>query len=136
VTARKSTANRLNAQASTGPRTAAGKVAASLNARKHGLNTPVPDFMVQACEAQHRALLDFASTSSYSGDPSDLVYALAVHGRLRDRGAALMQTIILSTLSGYSAEEDVLRPALEQLRRLDTYERKSRSRLNRLLEGC
>lgn len=39
---RKARANRANAQASTGPRTAAGKARSRHNARKHGLTTP-PD---------------------------------------------------------------------------------------------
>lgn len=39
---RRSRANRQNARASTGPRTAAGKARSSRNARTHGLNTP-PD---------------------------------------------------------------------------------------------
>jgi hypothetical protein len=39
--ARKIEANRTNAQASTGPRTAKGKARAAQNARRHGLNRPV-----------------------------------------------------------------------------------------------
>src|SRR5258708_18967835 len=37
---RKSAANRRNARASTGPRTAAGKARVARNARRHGLNVP------------------------------------------------------------------------------------------------
>jgi hypothetical protein len=37
---RKRRANRRNARASTGPRTAAGKARAAQNARKHGLRVP------------------------------------------------------------------------------------------------
>src|SRR3954466_10001069 len=37
---RQCAANRLNARASTGPRSAQGKVRASQNARRHGLNGP------------------------------------------------------------------------------------------------
>jgi len=37
---RKIKANRANAQASTGPRTAKGKARAAQNARRHGLNLP------------------------------------------------------------------------------------------------
>ena len=38
---RKRQANRANAQASTGPRTAKGKRCCALNARRHGLNVSV-----------------------------------------------------------------------------------------------
>jgi hypothetical protein len=38
ISARKSQANKANAQASTGPRTAQGKIRAAQNARRHGLN--------------------------------------------------------------------------------------------------
>src|SRR5258708_39341604 len=38
---RKSAANRRNARASTGPRTAAGKARVARNARRHGLNVPI-----------------------------------------------------------------------------------------------
>ena len=38
---RKSAANRRNARASTGPKTAAGKARVARNARRHGLNVPI-----------------------------------------------------------------------------------------------
>jgi hypothetical protein len=41
ISARKLRANRANARASTGPRTAAGKASAASNARRHGLNLSV-----------------------------------------------------------------------------------------------
>ena len=41
TSARKVQANRANAQASTGPRTAQGKTRAAQNSRRHGLNLPV-----------------------------------------------------------------------------------------------
>lgn len=132
---RKSAANRRNARSSTGPRTAAGKAMASLNARKHGLNTPIPDFMLQACRGEFKAVLDFVRIRSPSGDPADILYALAACARLRDRRASLMQTLVLAGASGDIDAEDALNEALVQLRRLETYERKARSRLAGLLEG-
>lgn len=42
TTQRQSDANRANAKASTGPRTAAGKRQVAQNARRHGLTTPPP----------------------------------------------------------------------------------------------
>jgi hypothetical protein len=41
ISSRKLRANRNNARASTGPRTAAGKAQATRNARKHGLSVPI-----------------------------------------------------------------------------------------------
>ena len=41
TSARKLRANRNNARASTGPRTAAGKARATRNAQKHGLSVPI-----------------------------------------------------------------------------------------------
>ena len=133
---RKSAANRRNARSSTGPRTAVGKAMASLNARKHGLNTPVPDFMLQACRGEFKTLLDFARSRSSSGDPADILYALAAYARLRDRRASLMQTLVSAGASGDIDAEDTLNEALVQLGRLETYERKARSRLAGLLDGC
>ena len=130
----KAAANRRNAQQSTGPRTAAGKAAASLNAIKHGLNTPVPVYMIRACESQYGKLLNHARATSATIDGSDLVYAVAARARLRVRRAELMQTIVEAGLSNDIVDVDALSLALSQLGRLETYERKSLSHLGRLLE--
>ena len=130
----KSAANRRNAQESTGPRTAAGKAAARLNAVKHGLNTPVPVYMVRACEGQYGDLLNHVRATSATIDPSDLVYTVAARARLRAHRAELMQTIVEAGLSDESVDVAALALALTQLGRLETYERKSLSRLGRLLE--
>lgn len=131
---RKSAANRRNAQEGTGPRTAAGKAAASLNAVKHGLNTPVPVYMVRACEGQYGDLLNYVRTTSATIDGADLVYAVAARARLRAHRAELMQTIVEAGLSDDVVDVAALTLALTQLGRLETYERKSLSRLGRLLE--
>ena len=134
TTPRKISANRSNAQKSTGPRTVAGKSAASLNAVKHGLNTPVPDGMLRACEAQYGDLLNHVRATSATSDPSDLVYAVAARARLRGHRAELMQTIVEAGLAGETVDIAALRLAMTQLGRLETYERKSLSRLGRVLE--
>ncbi len=136
ATPRKSAANRRNAQWSTGPKTAAGKSIAKLNALKHGLNTPVPDYMVRACADQYRELLDHVGEPSAEADGwGDLVYALAVRARLRGHRAELMQTVVEASLSEDIVDFAALRLALTQLGRLETYERKSLSRLGGLLKG-
>ena len=135
LSSRKSAANRRNAQESTGPRTAAGKAAASLNALKHGLNTPVPVYMVRACEGRYGDLLNHVRATSATIDGSDLVYAVAARARLRGHRAELMQTIVEAGLSDEIVDVAALSLALTQLSRLETYERKSLSRLGRLLEN-
>ena len=134
ATSRKSAANRRNAKQSTGPRTTAGKAAASLNAIKHGLNTPVPLYMVRAYEGQYGDLLNHVRATSATIDPSDLVYAVAARARLRGHRAGLMQTVVEAALSEDTVDIEALRLALTRLGRLETYERKSLSRLGRLLE--
>ena len=135
ASSRKSAANRRNAQWSTGPKSAAGKSIAKLNALKHGLNTPVPDYMVRACADRYRELLDHVREPSDKADGGgDLVYVLAARARLRGHRAELMQTIVEAGLSDDIVDVAALHLALAQLGRLETYERKSLSRLARLLE--
>lgn len=55
TSARKISANRANAKASTGPRTARGKSNAAQNARRHGLNVSIPADSVRAAEVQRLA---------------------------------------------------------------------------------
>jgi hypothetical protein len=55
TTARKLAANRKNARASTGPKSAAGKARASRNARRHGLAIPVWSVPALAAEAEDLA---------------------------------------------------------------------------------
>ncbi len=60
ITERRLAANRRNARASTGPRTAAGKARVARNARRHGLNVAVADDPALSAEAAElaRAILD------------------------------------------------------------------------------
>ena len=131
----KSASNRRNAQLSTGPKTAVGKSIARLNATKHGLNTPVPDYMVRASADQYRELVDHIGVSPVPHDGGDLVYALAAHARLRAHRAEVMRSIVEASRSDDSSADDALRLALTQLGRLHSYERKSASRLGGLLKG-
>ena len=67
-------------------------------------------------------------------DDADLVYAQATRARLRDHRAELMRTIVAWIESDDRAGDDTLAVALTQLGRLETYERKSLSRLAGLLK--
>lgn len=135
TTPRKAAANRRNAQNSTGPKTAAGKSIAKLNAIRHGLNTPVPDYMVQACADQYRALVGHVRVTSDPAEGPDLVYALAAHARLRAYRAELMKSILEAGRLDEETAGETLRQALVQLGRLHGYERKSSSRLGGLLKN-
>ena len=129
---RKAAANRRNAMLSTGPRTAEGRAVARLNAVRHGLNTPVPEFLLRACAGEYKALLDHVRERVPDQDLSDLVYALAAHSRLRRHRAELMQDIVALSASPGSSMK-ALWDQLLKLKRLETYERKSGSHLARLL---
>ena len=131
---RKSAANRRNAQRSTGPKTDAGKAIAKLNAIKHGLNTPVPDYMVRACADQYRDIVDHVRRTSVPDGGADLVYALAAHARLRAHRARLMTSVLEAGASNAKTAVEDLHRALTQLGRIHTYERKSASRLAGLLK--
>jgi hypothetical protein len=53
ISARKISANRTNAKASTGPRTARGKSTAAQNARRHGLSLSIFADSIHAAEAEN-----------------------------------------------------------------------------------
>ena len=132
VSFRKTAANRRNAKRSTGPKTLKGRAASSLNAWKHGLNTRVPEFMLQSCAAEHEPLLRAIRTRTTNHDLSDLIYALAAHSRLKKRRGELMQAIVSAAASENFSLTQLDAP-LQQLSRLDSYARKSSSRLGGLL---
>ena len=135
ITNRKTSANRENAKASTGPRTLAGKSIARLNARKHGLNTPVPDALMRATERDYGDLLRHISPSSQV-DLLDLLNELANRTRLRQRRAELMRAMVASSFLPAGPDARYLEATLVQLRRLETYERKAQSRLGTLLKNA
>jgi hypothetical protein len=72
---RKLAANRINARASTGPKTATGKKRAAQNARRHGLSIPVLNDPTLSADVKNlaRAIL----SSSRVGSASDEQRALA-----------------------------------------------------------
>lgn len=127
-------ANRRNAQASTGPRTAAGKVRSGQNARKHGLSAvdPNPD-----TEAEIEALAVLIADEHVS-DAGILAAARAVAEaqlqlqRVKTFKIALLRTeTLLQELGG---EPEGLSPAeippdiFLQLEGLQRYERRALSR--------
>ena len=114
---RKRRANRRNARASTGPRTAAGKARAAQNARKHGLRVP--------------ALRDPEKTRNIG----ELARKLAGPNADPQRFAAACRLVAaeIDLLDIWEARLSLLsralddRTALERLTTLDLYERDARS---------
>jgi len=75
ITERRLAANRRNARASTGPRTAAGKARVAQNARRHGLNVAVADDPLLAGEVAELARAICDGLPNHGGAPAaELVY--------------------------------------------------------------
>ena len=70
---RKSAANRCNARASTGPKTAAGKARVACNARRHGLTVPIAADPALAREVEVLAQAICRSFARTATSPSPLV---------------------------------------------------------------
>lgn len=137
TTLRKTTANRANAQRSTGPRTAAGKQQACRNALKHGLAVPV---RANAALSQEAAALAQAITGADECDPR-LIQAAALLAeaaidvlRVRQAKADLLNTLSLHA-GGWQSEALGSSAGWEQLDKLDRYERRALSRRNTALRA-
>jgi hypothetical protein len=117
ISAAKLAANRANARKSTGPRTRAGKLRSSQNARRHGLTTP-PDAAAEARIADlARAMADTRPhiLAAAAG------VAAAQHDLDRVRRAHL--DLLAKIESGASNPEHLWR-----IEAMDNFERRARSR--------
>jgi hypothetical protein len=116
-------ANRTNAQRSTGPRTAAGKLKSSGNAYRHGLSDPTS--LVPASseiDLIARELADELAGEYHLSFASDFVRSQIELMRIRSIRAQQLQAIDLNA------------PTLKQLRRLaalDRYERYAHTKRRR-----
>lgn len=129
-----SRANLRNAQASTGPRTRAGKDRSRQNARKHGLTATDPNPLISV-EIEHLAELiagpghTDAALHEAARDVADAQFQLQ---RVRTFKTTLQRNTPLAP--EWNAEADAAPPAesllklLNQLERLDRYERRALSR--------
>jgi len=127
-------ANRRNAQASTGPRTRAGKDRSRQNARKHGLTATDPNPLTSV-EIEHLAELiagpghTDAARHEAARDVADAQFQLQ---RVRTFKTTLQRNTSLAP--EWNAGEDAALPAesilklLRQLESLDRYERRALSR--------
>jgi len=129
---RRSSANRLNASRSTGPKSEAGKAKSRLNAIRHGLNSAPPTADVVA-EAQN--LTDEISNRSPEPDNTDVMaLAEAIVNLRRVRAAKAGEIEALHSIQEDSVGPETLELLSDQVRKLTTldgYERKAHSRMLR-----
>jgi hypothetical protein len=130
TTSRQQTANRKNARASTGPRSAAGRSRANRNARRHGLaaRNRLSDTLANEVKALARQIA--------GSNPGPAVLTAA--GRIAEAQIDLVQVraarqqLIAPSLS--DEETFVWSDVAKQLRALDRYEQRALSRRKRASE--
>ena len=127
-------ANRRNAQASTGPRTRAGKVRSKQNSRKHGLSAtdPNPETLGEIEGLAQLIVDEHHAGAAALGAAREVAEAQLQLQRVRTFKTALLRNTPLAP-DGRAGEQD--RPAAEllfelfgQLEKLDRYERRALSR--------
>jgi hypothetical protein len=131
--ARQIAANKRNAQRSSGPRTAVGKKKVGGNALRHGLAAAAlrdPDI-----EAQIKRLTE--ALAREAGDATQREQALVIAESeitlLRVRAARI--NLFEQVLSGIGTEGVIGKSQLEQLNRLERYERRALSRRQRAIRS-
>lgn len=129
---RRSRVNQINAQASTGPRTEAGKARSSKNARRHGLNIPIWNDPTLAPQAERIARRIAGSEASDEIlESARRVGAAQIDiVRIRARRRELIERLILwrmrfGTDQTFSA---IVSDKTKELTQLDRYERRAFSR--------
>ena len=135
-------ANRANAKLSTGPKTAAGKKASSHNALRHGLSTlaVVPEPLA----GRYRALAAALTAGDFGAEAAAQEVAWCRFQLDRIEGAK--RYLITSSAIDLDPEnpgQDVeftevyaLSLVIEQLLKLDRYERRVRSKMRKALRAC
>ena len=121
-------ANRANAQKSTGPKTAAGKLKSSRNAYRHGLSCPLrfdpsfdPIFSAKA-DAISRALMGEDVNEDNLRSAAEFAHAQLELQRIRSTRTGLMETFDLD-------QPDIR--TLQRMAALDRYERYAHTRRRR-----
>jgi hypothetical protein len=124
VTERQIAANRANAQKSTGPKTAAGKLKSSRNAFRHGLSSPMRlDPVTSAkADAMVRALVGENANEEKLRSAAEFAAAQLELKRIRSTRADLMAKVDLNHPDIYE---------LQRLVALDRYERYAHTKRRR-----
>ena len=129
---RRRLANLANAAKSTGPRSAQGKAASSRNAMKHGLTSGMADADEDLLHLAQGVVCD----AGQGDGPRELAMALTHLRRVREakhRCLTELEQAIALTPDAAPWDQELLSSA-RAYGTLDGYERKARSRLNRLLK--
>ena len=124
ASAKQIAANRANAQRSTGPTTALGKMKSSRNSFRHGLSWPLPlelataskvDALARALTPRDAGEAEWTSAVEFAAAQIELV-------RIRTIRTALLRTVDIRHLDT---------PQLQRLASLDRYERYAHTRRRR-----
>jgi hypothetical protein len=123
ATERQIAANRANAQRSTGPRTASGKMKSSRNAFRHGLSRPLPPD--HSTSSTIKALAGMLMPQGASAEQWcwAVAFATAVHELVKLR--AIRANMLLPV--GYEMDTQMLKDLVS----LDRYERYAHTRRRR-----
>jgi hypothetical protein len=130
--ARQIAANRRNAQRSSGPRTAAGKQKVGDNALRHGLAAAAsrdPNI-----DAQIKRLAKAIAKEAQDATQREQASVIAESEIMLLRVRAARINIFEQILSGIGTEGVIGRSQLEQLNRLERYERRALSRRQRAID--
>lgn len=128
-------ANRLNALASTGPKTAHGRMRASKNARQHGLHVPLTYDrpLLEKVQALARELS--AGTATIEEQSARIAEAQIDLARIRVEKQAVMERLHEAQAGTTWAKQTIdsdgaatIEFLMDQLRRIDRYERRALSR--------
>jgi hypothetical protein len=129
TTSRQQTANRENARASTGPRTAAGRARVKRNARRHGL--AARNRLSGSVANEVKALAHQSAGSNHSSAVLTAAARIAEAQIDVVQVRAARQQLIAPSLS--DEETFVWSDVAKQLQALDRYERRALSRRNRAM---
>ena len=131
MTARWRYTNRLNAQASTGPRTAAGKRAVARNSRRHGLSLPVlaDPSLAPEVEILAREIAQSVTGRRLEGEPHILACAVAETMIDLRRVRAAKHPVVVTL---HADPANCAKP-LREIERLDRYEKRAWLRRKRAI---
>jgi hypothetical protein len=138
VSSAKLRANRLNARASTGPRTRAGKAISARNALRHGLTLPIVIDDALAAEVERLKLIILTPNASLAQQqlaPHVAIAQLDVDRIQRVRDRLCIEYFskaeqVASRIDGADQYASILSKLRRKLSAINRYERRAFSRLN------